>query len=54
MRDPLYSPDDVVYGQLANDAMVKPGVGRQQLPDGRPDHPGGLPGWQGAVAKASC
>ena len=25
LRDPLYSPDDVVYGQLANDAMVKPG-----------------------------
>ncbi len=47
MRDPLYSPDDVVYGQLANDAMVKPGVGQQQLPDGRADHPGGLPGLAG-------
>jgi len=51
LRDPLYSPDDVVYGQLANDAMVKPGAVSNSFQTAAPIILAGYPGWQGAVAQ---
>ena len=51
LRDPLYSPDDVVYGQLANDAMVKPGSVSNSFQTAAPIILAGYPGWQAAVGQ---
>jgi T5SS/PEP-CTERM-associated repeat protein len=49
LLEPLYSPDDVLYGQLANDAMVKPGSVSNSFQTQAPIGLAGYPGWQGAV-----
>ena len=51
LRDPLYSPDDVVYGQLANDAMLKPGSVSNSFQTAAPIILAGYPGWQAAVSQ---
>jgi T5SS/PEP-CTERM-associated repeat protein len=51
LRDPLYSPDDVVYGQLANDAKVKPGSVGNSFQTAAPIILAGYPGWQAAVGQ---
>src|SRR5918993_647428 len=51
LRDPLYSPDDVVYGQLANDAMVKPGSVSNSFQTAAPIILAGYPGWQAAIGQ---
>ncbi len=51
LRDPLYSPDDVVYSQLANDAMVKPGAVSNSFQTAAPIILAGFPGWQSTVSQ---
>ena len=51
LRDPLYSPDDDVYGQLANDAVVKPGSVSNSFQTAAPIILADYPGWQGAVSQ---
>ena len=50
LRNPLYAPDDVVYGQLANDAMVNPGSSATASRRLRRSSWSGYAGWQAAVA----
>jgi len=50
IRDPQYAPDNVVYGQLAQDAAVKPGSVSNSFQTAAPIILAGYPGWQGAVS----
>ena len=54
IRNPHYAPDDVVYGQLAQDATVKPGAVVNSFQTAAPIILADYAGWQGAIAKASC
>lgn len=51
LRDPLYSPDGLVYGQLAGDALVKPGAVSNSFQTAAPIILGGYSGWQSTVAQ---
>jgi T5SS/PEP-CTERM-associated repeat protein len=51
LSNPLYSPDNVVYGQLYNDALLKPGVVVNSFQTNAPILLAGYPGWQGAVSQ---
>ena len=50
IRDPQYAPDDVVYGQFAQDAALKPGSVSNSFQTAAPIILAGYPGWQGAVS----
>lgn len=50
IRDPQYAPDNVVYGQLTQDAAVKPGAVPNSFQTAAPIILADYPGWQGAVA----
>ncbi|GEP58585.1 beta strand repeat-containing protein [Reyranella soli] len=51
LSDPLYTPDAVVYAQLQNDALLKPGVVGNSFQTNAPILLAGYPGWQGAVSQ---
>jgi len=51
LSDPLYTPDAVVYAQLQNDALLKPGVVGNSFQTNAPTLLAGYPGWQGAVSQ---
>lgn len=51
LSDPLYSPDAVVYSQLQNDALLKPGVVANSFQTNAPVLLAGYAGWQGAVSQ---
>ena len=50
LRDPLYSPDEMVYGQLAGDAALKPGAVPNSFQSAAPSILVDYAGWQGMVA----
>ena len=50
IRNPQYAPDDVVYGQLAQDATVKPGAVVNSFQTAAPIILVDYAGWQGAIA----